>query len=93
MLASEVPVPGHLEGRTLPLPPLSAASAAASAAPDDSNTKLTSSSAGTPAAKSKLFAAYEKGAEYFTNLFPVWLTICSLLALKDPSMFEWFTTE
>lgn len=43
--------------------------------------------------KSKLFKAYEKGAEYFTNLFPVWLTIFSLVALKDPNMFAWFTTE
>lgn len=46
-----------------------------------------------PGEKSKFFKAYEKGAEYFTNLFPVWLTIFSLLALKDPGMFEWFTTE
>lgn len=43
--------------------------------------------------KSKLFKAYEKGAEYFTNLFPVWLTLFSLVALKDPNMFAWFTTE
>lgn len=43
--------------------------------------------------KSKLFRVYEKGAEYFTNLFPVWLTLFSFLALKDPSMFAWFTTE
>lgn len=43
--------------------------------------------------KSKLFKAYEKGAEYFTNLFPVWLTVFSLVALKDPNMFAWFTTE
>lgn len=43
--------------------------------------------------KSKMFRAYEKGAEYFTNLFPVWLTVFSLVALKDPTMFAWFTTE
>lgn len=43
--------------------------------------------------KGSLFKLYEKGAEYFTNLFPVWLTIFSLVALKDPTMFEWFTTE
>lgn len=42
---------------------------------------------------SKLFRVYEKGAEYFTNLFPVWLTMFSLVALKDPTMFAWFTTE
>lgn len=43
--------------------------------------------------KSKIFKAYEKGSEYFTNLFPVWLTVFSLVALKDPSIFAWFTTE
>lgn len=49
--------------------------------------------AAVPGEKSKFFKAYEKGSEYFTNLFPVWLTMFSLLALKDPSMFAWFTTE
>lgn len=49
--------------------------------------------AGGGASKSKAFRIYEKGAEYFTNLFPVWLTLFSLVALKDPSMFAWFTTE
>lgn len=43
--------------------------------------------------KNKLFRAYEKGARYFTNLFPVWLTIFSFVALKDPMKFAWFTTE
>ena len=43
--------------------------------------------------KNKLFRAYEKGARYFTNLFPVWLTAFSVVALKDPTKFAWFTTE
>lgn len=49
--------------------------------------------AAAPGEKSKFFKAYEKGSEYFTNLFPVWLTMFSLVALKDPSMFAWFTTK
>lgn len=43
--------------------------------------------------KNKLFRVYEKGARYFTNLFPVWLTVFSFVALKDPTKFAWFTTE
>lgn len=49
--------------------------------------------AGGDASQSRAFRAYEKGARYFTNLFPVWLTLFSFVALKDPTMFEWFTTE
>ncbi|CAM9580201.1 unnamed protein product, partial [Discosporangium mesarthrocarpum] len=43
--------------------------------------------------KNKFVAAYEKGAEVFTNLFPMWLMLFSAVALKDPSKFAWFTTE
>lgn len=43
--------------------------------------------------KNKLLRAYIKGARYFTNLFPVWLTVFSCVALKDPAKFAWFTTE
>eukprot|EP00752_Nemacystus_decipiens_P002489 g2340.t1 len=46
-----------------------------------------------PKPKSKLFQAYETGATWFTNLFPVWLCVFSGVALKDPSVFAWFTTE
>lgn len=45
------------------------------------------------AGENKLLRAYIKGARYFTNLFPVWLTIFSCVALKDPTKFAWFTTE
>lgn len=41
----------------------------------------------------KLFRAYIKGSRYFTNLFPVWLTLFSFVALKDPATFAWLTTE
>ncbi len=43
--------------------------------------------------KSKLFQAYETGARWFTNLFPIWLCVFSGVALKDPAVFAWFTTE
>ncbi|CAM9478465.1 unnamed protein product [Choristocarpus tenellus] len=43
--------------------------------------------------KNAIFEAYVKGSEVFTNLFPVWLTVFSAVALKDPSAFAWFTTE
>ncbi|KAG5187002.1 putative anion:sodium symporter [Tribonema minus] len=36
---------------------------------------------------------YTKASVVFTNLFPVWLTLFSAVALKDPAMFAWFTTE
>eukprot|EP00903_Cladosiphon_okamuranus_P015151 g14009.t1 len=45
------------------------------------------------APKSKMFQAYETGARWFTNLFPIWLCVFSGVALKDPSVFAWFTTE
>ncbi|CAM9196507.1 unnamed protein product [Chrysoparadoxa australica] len=41
----------------------------------------------------KLFKLYLTGSTYFTNLFPIWLTLFSLVALKSPASFEWFTTE
>lgn len=47
----------------------------------------------TPKQKSKMFQAYETGARWFTNLFPIWLCVFSGVALKDPSVFAWFTTE
>jgi len=28
-----------------------------------------------------------------TTLFPVWTVLCSVIALKSPSSFDWFTTE
>lgn len=78
--------------RVLPVTSLSAtASASVDVSVGDGSFEL-AVSAGTEK-KSKLFKAYEKGAEYFTNLFPVWLTLFSLVALKDPNMFAWFTTE
>lgn len=43
--------------------------------------------------KSKMFQAYETAARWFTNLFPIWLCVFSGVALKDPSVFAWFTTE
>lgn len=46
-----------------------------------------------PKPKSKMFRAYETGARWFTNLFPIWLCVFSGVALKDPSVFAWFTTE
>ncbi|CAN0485412.1 unnamed protein product, partial [Hapterophycus canaliculatus] len=45
------------------------------------------------AEKNKLFKAYETGARWFTNLFPIWLCVFSGVALKDPAVFAWFTTE
>lgn len=48
---------------------------------------------GDRAKKNKLFRAYETGARWFTNLFPIWLCVFSGVALKDPSVFAWFTTE
>lgn len=78
--------------RVLPVTTLSgSASASVDVSVGDNSFEL-SVSGGTEK-KSKLFKAYEKGAEYFTNLFPVWLTVFSLVALKDPNMFAWFTTE
>lgn len=74
---------------------LSTLQAASAAVADNSGTSGKAGDAGdlAPARKGGLYKAYEKGAEYFTNLFPVWLTLFSLVALKDPSMFAWFTTE
>lgn len=46
-----------------------------------------------PKPKSKMFQAYETGARWFTNLFPIWLCVFSGVALKDPTVFAWFTTE
>lgn len=46
-----------------------------------------------PKPKGKVFQAYETGARWFTNLFPIWLCVFSGVALKDPSVFAWFTTE
>lgn len=46
-----------------------------------------------PKPKSKMFQAYETSARWFTNLFPIWLCVFSGVALKDPSVFAWFTTE
>ena len=43
--------------------------------------------------ESKLFRAYETGARWFTNLFPIWLCVFSGVALKNPAAFAWFTTE
>jgi hypothetical protein len=40
-------------------------------------------------AKSSFMEIYTKGSVVFTNLFPLWLTIFSGVALKDPSMFAW----
>lgn len=89
---------GHGEGRQAST---SVLLAAASSTFESSSSNLTGGTADKSSdtsmvlskEKSKLFKVYEKGAEYFTNLFPVWLTIFSLVALKDPTMFEWFTTE
>lgn len=41
----------------------------------------------------KIFAAYEKGANIATNLFPLWTVIFTGIALRSPSSFAWFTTE
>lgn len=43
--------------------------------------------------ENKLFQAYETAARWFTNLFPIWLCVFSGIALKDPAVFAWFTTE
>jgi bile acid:Na+ symporter, BASS family len=41
----------------------------------------------------KIFEGYEKGANIFANLFPLWTVLFTGIALKSPSSFAWFTTE
>jgi bile acid:Na+ symporter, BASS family len=41
----------------------------------------------------KIFEGYEKTADLFSNLFPVWTVLFTLIALKSPQSFAWFTTE
>lgn len=41
----------------------------------------------------KIFDGYVRAADVATTLFPVWTVICTLIALKSPSSFAWFTTE
>jgi len=42
---------------------------------------------------SKIFDVYTKTANVATTLFPLWTVICSVVALKSPSTFDFFTTE
>lgn len=41
----------------------------------------------------KIFDGYEKAANLFANLFPVWTVLFTALALRSPQSFAWFTTE
>lgn len=43
--------------------------------------------------KERAFEIYEKVSGTFVNLFPVWTTISAGLALCQPSLFSWFTTQ
>lgn len=97
MSASVVPAAGQ-GGESLRPSTVLSASAVVSDGSGTSGAVAGGSSAGggdlvVAGGKNKVFRAYEKGALYFTNLFPVWLTIFSGVALKDPTMFAWFTTE
>jgi bile acid:Na+ symporter, BASS family len=40
-----------------------------------------------------LFEKYESAANLATTLFPVWTVLFSVIALKSPSSFDWFTTD
>lgn len=42
-----------------------------------------------PSVSENFMVAYEKASTIFTNLFPVWLTLFSAVALKDPKAFAW----
>lgn len=42
---------------------------------------------------SKIFDAYTKTANLATTLFPLWTVLFTLVALKKPSTFDFFTTE
>jgi len=41
----------------------------------------------------KIFKTYVQVANVATTLFPLWTVLCSGIALKNPSAFNWFTTE
>mmetsp|Transcript_13822 Transcript_13822/g.19806 ORF Transcript_13822/g.19806 Transcript_13822/m.19806 type:complete len:429 (+) Transcript_13822:158-1444(+) len=41
----------------------------------------------------KMFKAYVSIMDKATNLFPLWTLLFSIIALKSPSSFDWFTTE
>ena len=34
-----------------------------------------------------------KNLEYITRYFPLWVIVCSLLSLYNPSLFTWFTGD
>jgi len=41
----------------------------------------------------KIFDAYVRTADVATTLFPVWTILFTVIALKSPSSFDWFTTD
>lgn len=41
----------------------------------------------------KIFDAYVRTADVATTLFPVWTVLFTVIALKSPSSFDWFTTD
>eukprot|EP00934_Nitzschia_sp_Nitz4_P008763 Nitzschia sp. Nitz4//scaffold147_size54853//29591//31270//NITZ4_006620-RA/size54853-processed-gene-0.46-mRNA-1//1//CDS//3329536702//8753//frame0 len=46
-----------------------------------------------PTLGKKIFDAYVKVADIATTMFPVWTVLCSVIALRSPKSFAWFTTE
>lgn len=42
---------------------------------------------------SKIFKVYTKSANVATTLFPLWTVLFTLVAIKSPSSFDWFTTD
>lgn len=46
-----------------------------------------------PGLGKKIFDAYVKTADVATNLFPLWTVLFTGIALKNPSSFDWFTTD
>eukprot|EP01084_Bolivina_argentea_P258225 435253_1 len=46
-----------------------------------------------PEETGRFMKAYLKYTNTFTNFFPLWLTMFSLIALKSPASFAWFTTN
>eukprot|EP00551_Chaetoceros_affinis_P012321 CAMPEP_0203670842 /NCGR_PEP_ID=MMETSP0090-20130426/6810_1 /ASSEMBLY_ACC=CAM_ASM_001088 /TAXON_ID=426623 /ORGANISM="Chaetoceros affinis, Strain CCMP159" /LENGTH=419 /DNA_ID=CAMNT_0050535803 /DNA_START=81 /DNA_END=1340 /DNA_ORIENTATION=+ len=42
---------------------------------------------------SKIFKVYTQTANLATTLFPLWTVIFTLVAIKSPSSFDWFTTD
>jgi len=60
-----------------------------------SSLQMSAASADTPKDTfgSKMFNAYVRTAGIATTLFPLWTVIFTVIALKSPSSFDWFTTD